>query len=72
MPDKKQNDQRAEEQQNKAGKSVLVEDQSSFIDEGSRAGKQFGNALAPRGRPRHGAVTSTYGAMLSPMLASLG
>lgn len=44
MPDKKRDDQKPDEgQENTEGKSILVEDQSSFIDEGSRAGKQFGN-----------------------------
>lgn len=42
MPDKKSGDQRAEEpQEDKEGRSVLVADQASFMDEGSRAGKQF-------------------------------
>ena len=44
MPDKNRNDQRPDEgQEDTEGKSILVEDQASFIDEGPRAGKQFGD-----------------------------
>lgn len=44
MADKKRDDQRPDEGQDaKEGHSVLVGDQSSFVDEGSRVGKQFGN-----------------------------
>lgn len=44
MPDKKRGDQKLDEgQEDTEGKSVLVTDQTSFIDEGSRTGKQFGD-----------------------------
>lgn len=43
MPDKKHDQKPDEGQEGTAGKSILVEDQASFLDEGSHAGKQFGN-----------------------------
>lgn len=43
MPDKKPDQKPDEGQEATEGKSILVEDQASFLDEGSRAGKQFGD-----------------------------
>ena len=41
MPDKKPDQKPDEGQDGAEGKSILVADQTSFVDEGTRAGKQF-------------------------------
>lgn len=58
MPDKKRNDQLPDEgQEDNQGKSVVVEDQTSFIDEKSRSGKQFGDGRKVTDLERVGAMT---------------
>ena len=41
MPDNKRPKDHDEGQQDDEGRSIFVEDQASFMDEGSRAGKQY-------------------------------
>jgi hypothetical protein len=58
MPDKKQDDQRPHEgREHNEGRSILVEDQTSFIDEGSRTGKQFSDGRKVANLDRVGAMS---------------
>jgi hypothetical protein len=59
MPDKKRESQQDSEEQREAdeGASILEKDQTSFVDEKSPRGKQFGEGRKVADLDRVGAVT---------------